>query len=374
MRYTVDERHQQILDLVREHGSLRVTELADHLGISTVTARRDVEALSSAGKLERVRGAVSWPGTPAAPARRSRLGPAAGPATTPAGEGPLIGLLVPQPQHYFGEIIRGVTDAVRQVGGRLTLGFSGYAPGQDEVQAERLLEAGAEGLLLTPGWMRDGTEPEATDLVYPVPTVLLERRPAAGTQAAELDHVCSDHYAGAGLAVRHLVSLGHRDIALMSGFSAPGVQVRAGYLAALRAAGVAEPPIEPIELYTGAIDQERLTQTAQQLLDAVTKGKVSAALVLSDSDAIILLQILRDLAPRLDVPKDLALVTYGDDVAALSNQPLTAVAPPKHEVGRAAVELLLRRLRETREGAEPAPRTHLALLPRLNVRSSCGSA
>ncbi|NGO74763.1 DeoR/GlpR family transcriptional regulator [Streptomyces sp. YC504] len=372
MRFTVDERHQRILELVRAHGTLRVAELADHLGISTVTARRDAETLASAGKLDRVRGSVSWPGTPPTGARRTVLDRT--PTAAAPGDGPLIGLLVPQPQHYFAEIIRGVTDAVREAGGRLILGFSAYAPGQDDAQAARLLEAGAEGLLLTPGWMYDGTEAAASQLIFDVPAVLLERRPAAGTQAAEMDHVCSDHYAGAGLAVRHLVARGHRDIALLSGLSAPGTQVRAGYLAALHSAGIEQPPIEPIELYVGAIDHDRLMQAAKQLLDAVTGGKVSAALVLSDDDAIVLLQMLRTLEPRIEVPKDLALVAYGDDVAALSDQPLTAVAPPKNEVGRAAVELLLRRLREVREGAEPAPRTHLTLLPRLRVRRSCGTA
>ncbi|MEU9999358.1 substrate-binding domain-containing protein [Streptomyces sp. NPDC050848] len=373
MRYTVDERHERILELVREHGTLRVTDLAAQLGISTVTARRDVEALSSGGRLDRVRGAVSWPGAPEPARRRTLLGAGARPAPAPAGEGPVIGLVVPQSQHYFGEIIRGVQETVQSAGGRLVIGLSGYVPGQDEVQARRLLEAGVDGLLLTPGWMRDGAEPDAPPLDFGVPTVLLERRAAAGTEAAELDSVCSDHYAGAGLAVRHLMSLGHRDIALLAGVSATGVQVRDGYEAALRAAGIPRPPVEPIELYVGEQGLRRVDEAARALLAAVDGGKVSAAVVLSDTDAILLLQILRGLEPQLQVPTDLALVAYDDDVAVLSDLPLTAVAPPKYEVGEAAVRLLLERLQEAAPGVARTARWHLALLPELRVRQSCGA-
>ncbi|NEE61569.1 substrate-binding domain-containing protein, partial [Streptomyces sp. SID8455] len=74
------------------------------------------------------------------------------------------------------------------------------------------------------------------------------------------------------------------------------------------------------------------------------------------------------------VPGDLALVTYDDEVAALADTPLSAVAPPKREVGRCAAELLVERLSGHRypggEGA--APRRHVALLPALRVRGSCG--
>lgn len=48
MRYTIDERHARILELARLHGTIRVTDLAHQLGMSTVTVRRDVETLAGA--------------------------------------------------------------------------------------------------------------------------------------------------------------------------------------------------------------------------------------------------------------------------------------------------------------------------------------
>ncbi|NEA41383.1 DeoR family transcriptional regulator, partial [Streptomyces sp. SID11385] len=61
MREGVGERHDRLLNLVRERGSVRVADLAGLLGVSAVTARRDAEALASRGLLDRVHGAVSWP-------------------------------------------------------------------------------------------------------------------------------------------------------------------------------------------------------------------------------------------------------------------------------------------------------------------------
>ncbi|NEE60311.1 DeoR/GlpR transcriptional regulator, partial [Streptomyces sp. SID8455] len=54
MRLHVDQRHERVLQLVRERGSLRVAELAEELGMSAVTLRRDVETLAAQGLVERL--------------------------------------------------------------------------------------------------------------------------------------------------------------------------------------------------------------------------------------------------------------------------------------------------------------------------------
>ncbi len=59
-------------------------------------------------------------------------------------------------------------------------------------------------------------------------------------------------------------------------------------------------------------------------------------------------------------------MAYDDVVAGLATPPLTAVSPPRAEVGRVAAELLLRRLRES----APGPTRRVELLPRLMVRGS----
>ena len=49
-------RQQRILDLVRDNPSIRVSDIADKLGVSTGTVRNDLNSLEKKGRLERVHG------------------------------------------------------------------------------------------------------------------------------------------------------------------------------------------------------------------------------------------------------------------------------------------------------------------------------
>ncbi|MEU2428345.1 substrate-binding domain-containing protein [Streptomyces sp. NPDC007861] len=374
MRFTMEERHQRIIELVRSCGTVRLVELADHLDISTVTARRDVDTLAGRGIVDRARGVVSWPDAPS-PAERLQHAERGAPDTTAApaasASGPVLGMVVPSTRHYFEQVVRGAGEAAAAAGGRLVLGFSGYSQSPD-FQIGRMLDSGVEGLLLTPNWPTGVSGQDSPGLEFGVPVVLVERRGAPGTGAARLDRVCTDHAAGAGLAVERLAGLGHERIALVAGDSPTRVQVMAGFETALRTLGLARPPVEAIEFRAEDPDPARQEAAVGRLADAVRTREVTAVLVISDTDAILLLQLLRDRG--VEVPRDLALVAYDDEVAALSELPLTAVAPPKYAVGQAAVRLLQQRVRERAfaDAVAPSPRQHLDLLPELRVRASCG--
>lgn len=387
MRESAVQRHDRLLTLVREHGTARVTDLAARLGVSPVTVRRDVETLTRKGLVERAHGSVSWP--------RPRTGEA---GAGGLGARPVLGLLAPSATYYFAEVIHGAHEAAARAGARLVLRISDYRPEGDRTRAEGLLAAGAEGLLIAPGW-RDRADPAEHGgwlAGLPVPAVLLERTADPGGPLAALDRVCSDHAHGVLLALRHLAGQGHAAPVLVARADSPtALAVRTGYDEALRALGLERP--HPVIDAPAGRDPEGFERGVQALWTAVTAGRVTAALVHNDVDAIQLVQRLAELGIR--VPGELALVAYDDEVASLADTPLTAVAPPKREVGRLATELLLERLRGRAGGgasggpgtgpgdgleggagdgtggrAEPAPRRHLALLPRLRVRASCGAA
>lgn len=375
VRFTMDERHERILELVKACGAVRLTELAEHLDISTVTARRDVDALAERGAVSRSRGMVSWPTAPTPAQKLQKAGQIAGQDTGATAEGPVLGMIVPQTRYYFGEIIRGAREAVQAVGGRLVLGITGYHQSPD-VQVERMLESGVDGLLLTPNWQAGESAQDAGRVDFGMPAVLVERRGTPGTGAARLDRVCSNHAGGGGLAVEHLAGLGHRRIALVARPSPTQVQVQAGFDTALRTLGMDPGPDTFIEFLTEDPDPRHQEEAADRLAAAVRTREITAAVVVSDVEAITLVQLLQ--SRGLEVPHDLALVAYDDDVAALSDLPLTAIALPKYEVGRASAQLLLRRVAEQTQGASEAregadPRQHLDLLPELRVRASCGA-
>ncbi|MFI6879025.1 substrate-binding domain-containing protein [Streptomyces sp. NPDC050400] len=366
MRLHVDRRHARVLELLRERGTLRVADLADELGVSPVTLRRDVETLAAQGRLHRLHGAVVWPGDTA------RTAP--GPAETPDGrggqaQGIVVGMVVPTTEYYYSDVVRGAREAVEARGARLVVALSHYLPGEDSVQVDRLLAAGVDGLLLTPSWETGVPGPGEGQRITerPVPTVLVERSAPHGHPAAALDRVRSDHAHGAAEAVRHLAALGHRTIALAAQESPTSARLRSGYEAAVAALGLRSAP-EPSRT-PATTEAERFDRTFAYLRDAVEQHGVSAAILHSDADAIVVVPRLRAYGVR--VPEDLAVITYDDEVAALADLPLTAVAPAKRAVGRHAAELLLSRL--TAPDGCGGPGQHLDILPELRVRESCGA-
>ncbi|MBP0461993.1 substrate-binding domain-containing protein, partial [Streptomyces montanisoli] len=358
MREGAAERHDRLLNLVRERGTVRVADLAAHLGVSPVTARRDAEALAERGLLDRAHGSVSWP---------ERRGPA---GTAPGGGSPVIGMLAPAAGYYFQDIIRGAHEAAARLGARLILRVSDYRPEDDASHAAGLLAAGAQGLLVAPSWT--GPEHPARYAEWiarlPVDTVLVERTGEPGGPLDGLDRVSSDHAHGVLIAVRHLVRLGHGTPVLVARSDSPtGQAVRSGYAQALDALGLGT--VAPVLDSTPAVrDPGRFEEAALTLHRLVREGRASAALMHNDEDATRMVRRLAELGCH--VPGDLALVTYDDEVAALADTPLTAVAPPKRAVGRSAAELLIERLTAD-EAERDAPRRHLELLPALRVRESC---
>ncbi|GAA1181843.1 DNA-binding LacI/PurR family transcriptional regulator [Kitasatospora gansuensis] len=349
MTITAEERRARILEVVRELGTVRVMDLAARIGTAPVTVRRDVAALADSGLLRRSHGAVSLP--------RSE-----GATTGPAGSGHVIGMLVPTVGSYFDEVIDGARAAALAAGARLVLGIASYESADDHAQVGQLLDAGLDGLLLTPNW-RPGTDSGETEWVrdLPVPAILVERLAPPDSAAAELDAVGSDHRHGVLLALRHLLSLGHESVLLAAREDSwTAHQVRAGYTEAVRLLGLKPQPV--IDIHRPGLDSELV---AARIIEAAADG-VRAVLVHNDHEAIQLVPLLR--ARGLRVPDDLALISYDDVFAALAAPPLTAVAPPKRAVGTAAVELMLRRL----DGRSELPTHHVQLLPELKVRTSCG--
>ncbi|MEJ1154795.1 DeoR/GlpR family DNA-binding transcription regulator [Microbacterium marmarense] len=76
----VNERRGAIEDLVIRDGEVQFAQLALQFGVSEMTVRRDIEALSSAGVVRRISGgAIAHGGTAFEPSYGARAGRAAGP-------------------------------------------------------------------------------------------------------------------------------------------------------------------------------------------------------------------------------------------------------------------------------------------------------
>lgn len=348
-------RHAAILRALHQNGSVRVTELADRLSVTPITVRRDLTLLEQRGTLTRVHGGA----TLADPFPRQPR-PAQRPAPAAARDELTFGMVVPA-GYYYRPVIEGARAAAEANRGRLVVGVSQYDPDEDRRQLEQLLDMGIHGLLLTPsaptGELADSWK-WITDL--PVPVVIVERRHNPVADFDPFESVCTDHERGATQAVRHLAGLGHRRIALLAGPTPTSPWLRRGFDAAGAAFGLADDVPRLSDVSLGHITASQLDDT----VDAVLAARATAVLVHPDDAAVVFLQQLRSRA--VAVPEEMSIVAYDDEFAALADLPLTAVAPQRHALGRTAVELLIRRLRE----GDARAMSHVQLLPRLSVRAS----
>jgi LacI family transcriptional regulator len=173
--------------------------------------------------------------------------------------------------------------------------------------------------------------------------------------------VSAAHMSGADQAMRHLLELGHRRIAHITG---PKGWVatedrRRGYRAALASAGILPDPALEAEAIP-EIDSGR--DAATELL--ALPDRPTAIFAFNDNIAIGAIQAAR--ARGLRVPEDLSVVGFDDvEHATIVTPALTTVRQPLAEMGRTAVSLLSRLME--RQSFETL---HVELATRLVVRDS----
>lgn len=356
------QRRAEILARVRRDGVARVTDLMGVLGVSDVTIRRDIEVLAADGLVRRVHG-----GAVLADAGPAESTASPNPQREPV-KAPTIGMLVPRSAYYFNGVVEGVRAELAGCEGRLLLAVSGYAPEREPELVQGLLDSGAEGLLLSPA-SADADSGVVDDWVATlgIPVVLVERR-AGGSAAASTSWVRSAHEDGTGTALGFLRELGHEHIALFARGDTPTSHaVLRGFS---KEVGTLGPPDGSPVLTGGDIPgwPHWNREGVKKLAALVRESGATALLCHSDEDALALLQA--GLASEFDIPRQLAIVAYDDEFSEFTSPPLTAVSPPKHDVGRIATRMLLDLLLDP----AGAPVIHADVQPRLIIRDSSAPA
>ncbi|WP_120522294.1 LacI family DNA-binding transcriptional regulator [Arthrobacter celericrescens] len=177
------------------------------------------------------------------------------------------------------------------------------------------------------------------------------------------DVVAGDDDAGGQLAARHLLALGHRRIAHLSGQGAPAEHRRRGYVRAMAEAG-AEPLVYGVD---GGTDEANGFRAMRQALDAggrAAGGPPTAVFAANDVMALGAMAALRDAGLR--VPEDVSVLGYDDSpLAAYGYIRLSTVDGHSRRLGAEAAQMALDRM-----AAPAAPPRRLLLEPAVVERSS----
>lgn len=350
-------RHDAILRELELRGTLNVAQFAKRFDVAPMTVRRDLAELERRELLVRVHGgAISQAVADEQTAERHGRAKRRRPTAT-------IGMIVPTATYYYPQVIRGASEAARELNCRLVLAVSNYSEREELHQAERLFAGGVDGLLITPRLkLVDGSPLQALLAEAPVPIIVVERdideRAAGG-----MDWVRTDHAHGGELAVRHLAGLGHRKIALAARNAPTAVGLTDGYLRTMDQLGLGD---EKWHAVLPDLQEEHIRSGLESFLDEAMARGVTAAIILGDQDAMATADIAR--SRGVGIPDQLALVAYDDEFSALALVPLTAVAPPKHDLGHTALRLCFDRIRQ-QPGASHAV-TRMSLLPTVVARES----
>ena len=267
-----------------------------------------------------------------------------------------IGMIIPNSSNpYFAEIIRGIEDTCFAAGFNVILCNSDDDPHKQGQYIRVLAEKQVDGLIV----LSSGGDDELGEQLRQarMPQVLVDRE--VGSSNADLVEV--NHDGGGWLATRHLLQLGHRRIACITGplgLSSAAQRLR-GFRRAMAEANL-------------AVQEEWICQSdftaagghaaMQNLLAAGQRP--SAVFVCNDLMAFGAVSAAS--AANLVLPRDLSVIGFDDiALAAYCSPPLCTVAQPKHQMGAVAVQLLLARI------ADPArsPRREI-LEPALCLRQS----
>jgi DNA-binding LacI/PurR family transcriptional regulator len=268
----------------------------------------------------------------------------------------LLGFVVSDLQNPFvAELAASIGAQARSHGYGMVLSDSQGNP-EHSVEAVELLRGhGVDGMIVTPP-----ESPALNDLLL---SMYALRIPLVGiglhTSPRRIDVATVDTRAGATAAVRHLIELGHRRIAMI-GSRTLALGRRDAYKLALRTAKL----LAPRELLRyGSLDRAGGVRGAQALL--ALDDPPTAIFAANDAVALGVLQEAG--RQGVQVPAELSLIGFDDgDLAAHATPPLTTVAQPKTELGRRAVELLVARAGST-GAADPV---EVTLACELVIRSS----
>jgi DNA-binding LacI/PurR family transcriptional regulator len=257
------------------------------------------------------------------------------------------------------EIIRGVEQVAREhelavvlteMQGRLTPG---------KAWTEQVLARRPTGVIAV---FSDLTIAQQSQLAArSIPLVVLD---PTGEPLHETPSVGATNWNGGLAATRHLLELGHRRIAMISGPTAwPCCRARLdGYRAAMDAAGV---PVDPELVRVSTLYVEGGLRDGTELL--ALPDPPTAIFTANDLQAFGVYEAARQTGLR--IPADLSVVGFDDlSFTQWAGPPMTTVRQPLVQMGAAATNLLI----ELAGGEEPAS-TRVELATMLVLRQSTAS-
>lgn len=251
-----------------------------------------------------------------------------------------LGIVIPDITiPFFPKLIRGAESAARERGYFLIVLDSEGSHKREQEMISLLHAQRVEGVLLVTVGGERGTPDQNGSHRSTTPTIFLDRLPID----LHVDSVCVDDYGAAEMAISHLVGMGHKDIAVVTGpLSLRNEHERLrGCRKALQRYNI---PLKQALTWTAGFEQKEIDRLCHNLF-LRPRERPTALLATNGVTGMGSLRSLYSIG--LSTPKDIAFVTFDEITAEDFFQPsVTSVVQPTFEMGARAVEVLLARIEE----------------------------
>lgn len=269
-----------------------------------------------------------------------------------------IGVLVPRlTDAVMALMFEAIERAARRQGYFAVVATCGDDADEERRATETLLDRGVDGLILATARLDDSLPASLRE--RGIPHVLVLRTDGVSPSALGDDEI------GGYLAARHLLDLGHRDIAIVTGpwFTSSGRDRLRGAQKAIAEAGIELPEHRIISTGYGV---DAGNEAGYALLRR--EDRPTAIFAANDNLAIGIIGAARNLGI---VPgKDLSIVGYNDiPLASRLPTPLTSVATSFDQIATTALDQLL----SPQPAGVPITRALPSLIPRASTSRIAGS-
>jgi LacI family transcriptional regulator, galactose operon repressor len=268
-----------------------------------------------------------------------------------------VGVLIPDLTNpLFPPILRGIEDRLEVAGYTSLIANTDNDPERELLDTQAMRARQVDGIIAATARRDHGLLDEV--VAAGLELVLVNR----WLPGIPISSATADDRRGQRLAVEHLIELGHRRIAHISGplDYSTGFDRHEGFLVAMEEAGLHPDP--DLIVVSEAFTESEGARLCGRLLDG--GGDFTAVAAANDLLALGCLDMFAERG--VDCPGEISVVGFNDmPFAARFQPPLTTIHIPHYKIGSAAAELMLERL----QGADGEPR-HIRLEPTLVVRSS----
>lgn len=245
-----------------------------------------------------------------------------------------LGLIIPDISNgFYANMAKGVEAESRCQGWNVILCNAGDSARRQQEYVEVLASKGVDGIVMTPVSNASLAETQrASDrlIALGIPFVQFDRSALTPMSNATV----ANHEEGGYMATKHLIDLGHRRIACITGsLYLEGAASRLeGYKRALSEHGI---PLDEDIIYQG----DYRAESGRKAMEYLEGKDFSAVFSFNDYMAYYVYQYLREHGHR--VPEDCSIVGYDDDAfSVIISPPLTTIHQPIYDMGRNAAQII----------------------------------